>query len=154
MLCTLAIVLAVRSAHRQMRTAMPIPQDDRLLHEASARAQASIDAMRPHIGTHLQTGVKFPLRNAAGDIEHVWATPEAMDDTIVTARVVTPFVDGALPDDPVAVPLAEIEDWQVFLDDGRILGGYGTRAQMAIARRDGHPIPGHVLAQEARFVDA
>ena len=144
----------MRSARKIAESAVPVARDEPLLHAARARAQASIDELRPHVGSPLQVGVKIPLRNAADEIEHVWGTPESLDAASVTLRIVTPFVDGALPSEPVTVAVAEIEDWQVFLDDGRILGGFGTRAQMAVARRDGHPIPEHVLAQEARFVDA
>jgi len=152
--CTAAIALAVRSGRRIANAAVPVARDEPLLHEARERAQASLDSLRPYVGSPLQVGVKVPLRNAAGEVEHVWGTPEALDAATVTLRIVTPFIDGATPPDPVSVPVTDIEDWQVFLDDGRILGGFGTRAQMAVARRDGHPIPEHVLAQEARFVDA
>ncbi|MFL6587326.1 MAG: hypothetical protein ACJ8GV_10640 [Luteimonas sp.] len=144
----------MRSARRIAEAAVPVAHDEPLLRAARTRAQASIDDLCAHVGSPLQVGVKIPLRNAADDIEHVWGTPESIDAASVTLRIVTPFVDGATPAEPVTVAVTEIEDWQVFLDDGRILGGFGTRAQMAVARRDGHPIPEHVLAQEARFVDA
>jgi len=146
--------LAVRSARRIAESAVPVARDEPLLHAARARAQASIDELRPYVGSPLQVGVKIPLRNAVDEIEHVWGTPESLDAASVTLRIVTPFVNGASPSEPVTVAVTDIEDWQVFLEDGRILGGFGTRAQMAVARRDGHPIPEHVLAQEARFVDA
>ncbi|MCD9006649.1 hypothetical protein LDO31_10450 [Luteimonas sp. XNQY3] len=152
--CAAAIALAVRSGRRIANAAVPAARDEPLLHAARERAQTSIDDLRPYVGSPLQVGVKIPLRNGADAIEHVWGTPESIDAASVTLRIVTPFVDGATPAGPVTVAVTEIEDWQVFLDDGRILGGFGTRAQITVARRDGHPIPEHVLAQEARFVDA
>lgn len=154
MLCTLAIVLAWRSARAEARAVIPVAPGDRLMKDAGTRARATLDALRPHIGSPRQVGVKFPLRRDDGGATFVWGTPEAMDAGTVTVRLVAPPVDAAVPDGPMVVPLADVEDWQVFLDDGRILGGYGTRAQMAIARRYGHAIPRAMRAQEPRFVDA
>jgi hypothetical protein len=49
------------------------------------------------------------------------------------------------------VRAAEIEDWQVELEDGTIRGGFTTLAQAEIAKREGQSVPSHVRDMLARI---
>jgi uncharacterized protein YegJ (DUF2314 family) len=147
------MLLAWLRSRRVALATTPISAEDPLMLEAFRKARASIDVLRAHAGGAQQAGVKFPVRNAAQEIEHVWGELESVEEEHLVARVVTPLIEGPTPTEPMVVPLAELEDWQMFLDDGSIRGGFTTQAQIAIARREGHPIPKNVLTQEGRFVD-
>jgi len=133
--------------------AMPVDADDPLMLSAYARARETVDVLRQLFAAPHDVAVKFPVSNAHGEVEHVWAEIVSIDADSVSARILTPLIHGATPSEPVAVALTDIEDWQAALEDGRIRGGFTTRAQIAIARREGFPIPQEVLAQEAFFVD-
>jgi hypothetical protein len=50
---------------------------------------------------------------------------------------------------PFVVPVSELEDWQLVLPDGRIRGGFTTRAQIEIAMTSGAAIPSHISELEA-----
>lgn len=133
--------------------ATPVDANDPLMLGAYVQARETVDVMRQIFQTPRDVAVKFSLQNAHGEMEHVWGEVVSMDADTVGARIFTPLIHGATPSGPVVVALAEIEDWQATLEDGRIRGGFTTRAQIAIARREGHPIPVEILAQEKSFVD-
>lgn len=48
---------------------------------------------------------------------------------------------------------AEVEDWQIELDDGTIRGGFTTRAQAEIAKRQGERVPHHIEDMLRRMTD-
>ena len=148
-------VLTIRwfSNRRLAEKGTPIAVDDPLMLEAYAKARASLDTLRELVAASNEAAVKFPLPNAAREIEHVWGDVVSIDADRVSARIVTPLIEGPTPDAPVDVSLADVEDWQVTLEDGRIRGGFTTRAQIAIARREGYHIPRAILAQETHFID-
>ena len=107
-----------------------------------------------HASSQQPAWVKYAIANAAGETEHVWGELQVIDTTSFRATLETPLRGGA-PNDrpPFTLPLSVLEDWQLQLPDGRIRGGFSTQAEIALARRTGQPIPGHVAAMEGRFVD-
>lgn len=86
--------------------------------------------------------MKLAFDTDGGEREHVWAEVLDVSGDVITARIVTPPVThrGSLPE-RIDLPLADLEDWQVFLPDGRIRGGFSTQAMAAACERDGRPVP-------------
>lgn len=87
--------------------------------------------------------------------EHVWGRISALRGDSLQCTIETP---PAAPASKEAIgvtemPAAENEDWQVELEDGTIRGGYTTRAQAEIARRDGQTVPPHVEDMIRRMTD-
>lgn len=146
-------LLAQRGIDRMPRSGAPAGDDDPLMREAVREAQASLDRLRALSGRASEAWVRLPVHDARGDAGHVWASLEAIEADCVVAAWRRPAGQGRDLPERGKRPLGDIEDWQVTMPDGAIHGGYTTRAQIAIARRAGDPIPDEVLDQERRFVD-
>ncbi len=149
----LAALWFVLGILRMRRRATPIQQDDPWLHQAMQRARDSTDSMVQLLAQGEQVAIKFPLTNTAGDIEHVWGGVQGIAGDALQVVIMTPLFVGPTPKGSVHVARSELEDWQVFLSDGRIRGGYTTQAQLAVCRREGVPIPRALLQQEPHFFD-
>ena len=131
-----------------------ISPEDPLWRAAIARARATIATMRELHDEGRVVWVKFPFGKPAADREHVWGLLLAMETDSLRCTLETPprAVPAPQPSELV-VPLRELEDWQVLLDDGAIRGGFTTRAQVQIADRDGQPVPRHVREMVTRMKD-
>ena len=124
--------------------------------EAVSKAQKSIPLLRELFGSrqHL-VGVKYALLNSHGEREHVWGELVELSEDSLVATLETPLRRGrptGAP--PFRTPLSDLADWQVELPDGTIRGGFTTRLDIKLARKQGLKIPPHMLAMESRFVDA
>ena len=133
--------------------AVAIRNDDPLMLAATHKARNSLAILRSLWPTENELALKFPLRNAAGEIEHVWCKPTEIGETAVLGVILTPLLRGPTPDGPQSFALDSIEDWQMFEPDGRIRGGFTTQAQIAICERDRISIPAPLAAQKGRFVE-
>jgi hypothetical protein len=152
-LLLLAALWWVIGVLRMRGRATPIHQDDPWLHQAMQQARDSFDAMRQLQAQGGQVAIKFPLTNTAGDVEHVWGALQGVDVDSLKVVIMTPLFVGPTPEGVVDVAHSALEDWQSFLPDGRIRGGYTTQAQIAVCRREGFSIPRALLQQEPRFID-
>ena len=128
-----------------------IDPTDPLWAEAVARARATADTMRELVAAGHEVWVKFPYPPEAADREHFWGTVTEVADGHVVCAVETSPIRGPAPDGSVRVALADLEDWQVELEDGTIRGGFTTRAQARMAERDGRTVPDHVRDMLARM---
>jgi hypothetical protein len=126
-----------------------------LMREAQRKAQASLDVLRAaHQGQHTPVLVKFRL--GAGDEapELVWAELCGLGRDDFTARVLTaPAFQRGDWSEPVTLPLAQLLDWQVVLDDGSIRGGYTSQVEIRLRRQAGKRLPEALAAMSGRFVD-
>jgi hypothetical protein len=133
----------------------PIAPDDPLWVAAVERARATIPEMLDHQRQGREVWVKFPVATRSGRKEHVWGRITALQGDSLQCAIETP---PASPASAAAVGMteiqaAEIEDWQVELEDRSIRGGYTTKAQAEIARRAGHTVPSHVQDMIRRMTD-
>ena len=142
----------LRAASHNAR-ATPIRFDDPWLLAAIARARASYADMLDLVRRGEEVAVKFPLTNADGEIEHVWGGVAAADEAGVEVSIMTPLLVGSTPEGPQHLKREEIEDWQSFLADGGIRGGFTTQAQLAVCKREGFAIPQSLVDQQLRFLD-
>ena len=149
----LAALWFVAGVWRMRKRATPIHQDDPWLHQAMQRARDSTDSMLQLLAQGQQVAIKFPLANSAGEIEHVWGGVQGIEGDVLQVVIMTPLFVGPTPQGVVGVARNELEDWQTFLPDGGIRGGYTTQAQLAVCRREGFSIPRALLQQEPHFLD-
>lgn len=143
----------VRGVLRTRARATPIAHDDPWLLQAAQAAHEHIVDMLSLSASGQQVAIKFPYRNGADEIEHVWGALQRVVENSFEVVIMTPLFVGPTPDAPVRVEAAQIEDWQVFMPDGSIRGGFTTQAQLAVCRREGFSIPKALLQQEPRFAD-
>lgn len=143
-------VLLVRS---RAQRATPVRADDPWFLAAMQRARDSYPAMQALLAEGEQVAVKFALKNASGDIEHVWGGVGSADAEGVDVVVLTPMLEGGTPNGPLKVQRADVEDWQAFVADGGIRGGFTTQAQLAVCQREKIPIPRALRDQSLRFLD-
>jgi hypothetical protein len=107
-----------------------------------------------HASSAVPVLVKYRLRNAKDEVEHVWGELKQISESSFTASLETPLVGGNLMNPPpYELPITALEDWQIHLPDGRIRGGYTTQAQIALTRESGGTLPPHIALMEGRFVD-
>lgn len=131
-----------------------ISPEDPLWRAAIARARATVVTMRQLHDEGRVVWVKFPLGDAAAEREHVWGLLLALEADSLRCTLETPPASVPAPQpSELVVPLRELEDWQVLLDDGAIRGGFTTYAQVQIADRDGKPVPRHVREMVTRMTD-
>ncbi|MCK7593800.1 DUF2314 domain-containing protein [Pseudomarimonas salicorniae] len=150
----LLVLWRVLLARSRAARATPMQPDDPWLLAAISRARASYPDMLALLATGQELVVKFPLANSEGELEHVWGGVERADEQGVEVSIVTPLLVGETPQGPRRIARDEIEDWQAFLPDGGIRGGFTTQAQLAVCRREGFSIPTRLQEQTARFLDS
>jgi hypothetical protein len=132
---------------------VPIAPDDPLWVAAVERARASIPEMLEHHHNGREVWVKYPIQTSSGSKEHVWGRISAVRGDTLACTLETPPASSGAPAASATTDVrsADIEDWQVELEDRRIRGGHTTKAQAEIARRDGHPVPPHVQEMIGRM---
>lgn len=132
----------------------PISPTDSVWAAAIERARATMPEMRELHNSGHQVWAKYPLRTSAGTTEHVWGRVLEVSTEYVRCTLETPPIDGAAPrgvESQIAVD--RIEDWQAELDGGTIRGGFTTRAQAEISKRQGERVPHHIEDMLRRMID-
>lgn len=134
--------------------ASSISPDDPVWAAAIERARATLPEMRELHDSGHEVWAKHPLKTSAGTTEHVWGRVTDITTQYVRCTLETPPIDDAPPhgvESQIHVDL--IEDWQAELDDGTIRGGFTTRAQAEIAKRQGERVPNHIEDMLRRMAD-
>jgi hypothetical protein len=139
----------------RLRVVTAVDVTDARWSEAIARARSTLSEMRSlHDAWASEMHVKYPLKTKTGSIEHVWGRLISLSANEMTVSLETQPIEAPVDAAPFTVPVSDLEDWQLVLPDGRIRGGFTTRAQIEIAKASGAPVPSHVSELEGRFVDA
>lgn len=135
--------------------ASPISPDDPVWAAAIERARATVPEMQEMHHSGHEVWAKYPLRTSAGTTEHVWGKVIEVTTEYVRCTLETPPIDGPPPHEGMEsmISVDEIEDWQVELDDGTVRGGFTTRAQAEIAKRQGERVPRHIEDMLRRMAD-
>jgi hypothetical protein len=133
----------------------PIDVTDPRWLEAIAKARSTVSEMRAlYEAGASDLYVKYPLTTKAGGVEHVWGRLLVLSPADMEVSLETQPIEAPIGDAPFVVPVSAIEDWQLILPDGRIRGGFTTRAQIEIAKSTGAPMPAHLSGLEGKFMDA
>jgi len=132
---------------------LPVADDDPLMMDALAKAQASMqDFLRLYPEHRTDSVVKFMLVTDQGVKEGVWA--DLVDISEGTARVYvrTPPVHQTAPFEPTcSVPVSEFIDWQIEFRDGSLRGGFTNQALFKAFERENGYLPPAMIPHLARF---
>lgn len=131
--------------------------DDPLMLEALAKAKATIRQFLALLRAPYQNAlVKLLFVSSTKQVEHLWAEVQSVvSDTELDVLLVTPPVTHSGPlERRYICKVADIEDWHVRDQAGKVHGGFTQRAMFAIARRDGVRLPKQLLAQEREYEGA
>ena len=134
----------------------PIADNDPVWVAALKKARESIPLLRELQLRHKgEIAVKFPFRTDTGETEHLWGRLLDLSERDMWITVLTPpIAHQGIPPENLKIPVADLEDWQLDLPDGKIRGGFSTKAQMEILRRERRVIPLQFRGRENDFVDA
>jgi hypothetical protein len=152
-----ALLLALGFQYYQSRLAAGgsfVAPDDQTWADAVRRARATIPQMLSLHAAGRELWVKFPFTPADGAREHVWGRVIRLSGETLHVTLETPLRGhrGPAPGE-LTVPFSDLEDWQVELPDRTVRGGYTTRAEIALARREGRRLPPHIADMQPRFRD-
>lgn len=135
--------------------ARPISPDDPVLLDAKQRARESMPRLHELFPTHPKdTVVRFRLDPPGGQAEFVWGDLLELSDQQAKVFLRTPPKQPMQLDSrTLDIPTATIDDWQIELTDGSLLGGYTNQAKFKVyEREEGHLHPAF-REQVARFRD-
>ncbi len=136
--------------------ATPIAPDDPLWVKALQRSRETIPLLRELQVQHKgEIAVKFPFQTDTGATEHLWGRLLDLRERDMWVTVLTPpIAQKGVPPQHLKVPVADMEDWQLDLPDGKVRGGFSTRAQILIYKREGRVLPAGARGRENDFLDA
>jgi uncharacterized protein YegJ (DUF2314 family) len=144
----------IRQSASRRESVFEIDPADPLIVASVERARASLPLLRELWDKREgELYVKFPFHTDGGQTEHVWGELLAIEGDEFRANIGNEPVthDGDLPEF-VSLPLREIEDWMLPLEDGSVRGGFRTQAEIAYCRARQQPVPAHMT--QMRFIDA
>lgn len=135
---------------------LPIETDDPLMAAAIERARQHIDRFIAGLAEGRREAlVKYPMKTGFGDNEHVWAVAHSIDgDAVVVTLMSEPVGDEAeIKNERTHVPLAEVEDWLLVDDSGRMEGGFTQIAMAQIYKRAKGYVPYAIRKGLPNFAD-
>lgn len=135
--------------------ARPVSPDDPLLMEAKAKAKESMGRLRELFPAHRQdTVVRFRLSIPNGSDEFVWG--DLLDLSGEQAKVflrTPPTQEVAIKERTMTITADSIDDWQIELRDGSLLGGFTNQAMFRVYEREEGQLHPAFREQIARFRD-
>ena len=136
--------------------AYPVDRDDPIMRDAIARARRELGRLRTGVSEgRKEAYLKFPLKTANGDIEHIWGTVHSISsESAVVSLANEPIGEIDVSEDPRrTVHLSEAEDWMLVSSDGTTEGGYTHLAMARIVKRDKGRLPSAVRESLRTFKD-
>jgi uncharacterized protein YegJ (DUF2314 family) len=135
--------------------ARPISPDDPVMLDAKREAQASMPRLRELFPTHPKdTVVRFRLEPPGGQPEQVWG--DLIELTATRAKVflrTPPRQPMQIDERTMEISAEALDDWQIELPDGSLLGGYTNQAMFKIYEREEGRLHPAFREQIARFRD-
>ena len=134
---------------------LEISEDDPLMLEAMEKAKSTIGEFLELLnGEYSEAQVKVPFTSSSEVVEHLWAEVIEINDNVLSVLYYTPPVthDGKL-DRVHKHDIAEIEDWAVFMKNGKIHGGFTQRVMFKLGREQWGELPPELEHQESLYVD-
>jgi len=134
---------------------IPVDLDDPVMRASIEQARAELIRLRRGIDEgRKQPFIKFPLKSAEGETEHIWAVVHLLtDETAQVSLANEPVHEHAEMDPRFSVPLADLEDWALVDRNGITEGGYTHLALARMYKRDQGFIPRAMRKQLAAFRD-
>ena len=134
---------------------MPVDSDDPLMLKANEQARRESNRLKRglHEGRK-QALLKFPLKTADGETEHIWAVIHSIDGETATITLANEPV-GTLEDENPRqqVHMSDMEDWMLVDGDGKAEGGYTHLAMARIFKREKGYLPRAIKQGLRDFTD-
>jgi uncharacterized protein YegJ (DUF2314 family) len=145
------------AAARHLRHVGPFAMspDDPIMIRARQEAKKSMDRLFELYPRHAEdTMVRFLLPIPGGDTECLWGDLLQVDGDNATVFLRTPPKQAVIiTSRRMMIPVKAIDDWQIELRDGSLLGGFTNQAILKIYERENGSLhPAH-REQEQRFRD-
>lgn len=133
-----------------------MPLDEPLLLEAYARAQEALPRLVEAFPDGCREGAFLRFRFTTDEevVEHLWGQVLVLEPQRAVVAVLTQPLTHSEPLGEVEVPLAEAEDFEFEGADGRLVGGFTTRAMATYADREGLDVPREIRKRLERYADA
>ena len=134
---------------------IPVDHQDPLMQEAMAHARRELPRLRAGVDEgRKQAFVKFPLKSASGEIEHIWGVVHSLGADAAQVSLVNEPVNKPESQDPrFSVPFADIEDWTLVDGAGVIDGVYTHVALARLYKREKGFLPHAMRKELAAFRD-
>lgn len=132
---------------------LEIADDDPLMIEAMAEARRTVDrlrelAARPSGAAH----VKVRFESASGATEYLWAELRELREQDMDVFLVNlPVTHSEKVERLRTLPLDDLADWQVEMEDGRFQGGGTMRVLFRRAREQWGELPTDMVELERRY---
>lgn len=141
-----------RSSHPEIQP-LDIADDDPLMVEATAEARRTIDRLRELAPRYPgSTHVKIRFVSDSGGTEYLWAELRAIREHDMEVFLVNLPATHSEKLEPLrTVPLDDLADWQVELEDGRFEGGGTMRVLFLRAREQWGELPAEMSELERRY---
>ena len=141
-----------RSSQTEIRP-LEIDDDDPLLVDAMLEARRTLDRLRElaprYPGT---THVKVRFASASGRTEYLWAElRELREEDMEVFLVNLPVSHSERLERLRTVPIDDLADWQVEMEDGRFEGGGTMRVLFLRAREQWGELPSEMSELERRY---
>lgn len=152
--CLIALILWFSRRNTPAYPPLNVEADHPLMLKAIEKAKATTDKFLSLYseGVH-DCQVKIPFETNSGEIEHLWAAVQQIENDSLSLLYLTPPVShsGKLDREHTHL-LSEIEDWAVFTDEDKIYGGYTQRVMFDLAREQWGELPPELAEQESNYV--
>lgn len=135
---------------------LPIETDEPLMTAAMEQAQRELHRFKAGLAEgRRQALVKYAMKTGFGENEHVWAMAHAFDGgDVVTSLMSEPVGgDGDATSERSKTAEADIEDWLLVDDSGRMEGGFTQIAMAKIYKRDKGYVPYSIRKGLPNFAD-
>ena len=141
-----------RSSQTAIRP-LDIAPDDPLMVEAMAEARRSLGRLRELAPRYPGlTHVKVRFESASGTTEYLWAElRELREHDMEVFLVNLPVTHSEKLERLRTVPLDDLADWQVEMEDGRFEGGGTMRVLFLRAREQWGELPSEMVELERRY---
>jgi uncharacterized protein YegJ (DUF2314 family) len=116
-----------------------VESDSPEIKKAAQRARSTIGQLWDYLAQNRhECYVKFPLKTKSGSCEHIWGVVHSrVEGGVVVSLANAPVENPDNTNDRMVVSEDDIEDWQVFISESEIRGGYSIAALAQIARARG-----------------
>ncbi len=134
---------------------IPVEPESPELADARRRALSSIGVLWHYLDENRhECFVKFPMETKSGSIEHIWGVVHSRQgDKVVVSLANEPVEAPSGEADRRTVAIRDIEDWQVFVSESEIRGGYSVGALARIAKSRGYGLSRSNRKHLEKFVD-
>lgn len=132
---------------------LAVDENDPLMVQAINTSKETIDDfVKLYRQDSKKAQVKIPFMTSSGETEFLWAEVKSINDSNVDVFLLTPPVTHTgQVDRNQTYRLADLIDWVIFLDNGKVKGGHTMKVMFKIAREKWGHLPDKLLEEEKKY---